>query len=89
MENVPRIVPDGLVASFRSDSWNVLPIFELIQKKGDVDPSEMYRVFNMGLGMVLVCSPSDVERIKYDIADALVVGEVVESKKLDYKVIID
>ncbi len=89
IENVPRIVPDGLVASFRSDSWNVLPIFELIQKKGDVDPSEMYRVFNMGLGMVLVCSPSDVERIKYDIADALVVGEVVESKKLDYKVIID
>jgi len=89
IDNVPRIIPDGLAASFKAGSWPVLPIFELIEKTGDVDRSEMYRVFNMGIGMVLVCSPGDVDKIKADVADALVVGQVVESKKLDLKVIIN
>ena len=89
IDNVPRIIPDGLAASFKVGSWSVLPIFELIEKTGDVDRSEMYRVFNMGLGMVLVCSPNDVDKIKADVADALVVGQVVESKKSGSKVIIN
>ena len=88
IENVPRIIPDGLAASFNSALWDVSPIFDLIQRAGDVDRPEMYRVFNMGLGMVLVCSPNDVGKIKADVADALVVGQVVESEKLDLKVII-
>ncbi|MFC1906115.1 phosphoribosylformylglycinamidine cyclo-ligase [Chloroflexota bacterium] len=88
IENVPRIIPDGLTASFNTASWEVPPIFELIEKTGDVSREEMYRVFNMGLGMVLVCSLSDVEKIKSSVPDAMVVGKVVESKKLDSKVII-
>jgi len=88
IDNVPRIIPDGLAASFEAGSWPVLPIFDLIEKTGDVDRSEMYRVFNMGLGLVIVCSPNDVEKTKADVADALVVGQVVESKKMDLQVII-
>jgi len=89
IDNVPRIIPNGLAASFEAGSWPVLPLFELIEKTGDVDRSEMYRVFNMGLGMVLVCAPHDADKIKSAVADALVVGQVVESKNLDAKVIIN
>ena len=65
------------------------PIFDLIQKKGGVSWDEMYRVFNMGLGMVLVCSPANLDKIKGVIPEALVVGEVVETKKSDFKIKID
>jgi phosphoribosylformylglycinamidine cyclo-ligase len=89
VENVPRVITDGLVAQFDSGKWQMPPIFDLIQKKGGVSWDEMYRVFNMGLGMVLVCSPVDLDKIKGLIPEALVVGEVVEAKKSDFKVKID
>jgi phosphoribosylformylglycinamidine cyclo-ligase len=89
IENVPRIIPDGLMARFDSRKWQAPPVFELIQNTGDVDPSEMYRVFNMGLGMIIVCSPNDVNRVKSAASDALIVGEVVESIKSDSNIAID
>jgi phosphoribosylformylglycinamidine cyclo-ligase len=63
-ENVPRILPEGMAAVVQRGSWPVLPIFEYLQKQGDIEDGEMYRTFNMGLGMILVVSPEDVARVR-------------------------
>jgi phosphoribosylformylglycinamidine cyclo-ligase len=78
VDNVPRVLPQGLMAQFRSQAWTVLPIFKLIQQQGNVDQSEMYRVFNMGIGMVLICSPDVVDRLRGQLPEAKVIGEVVK-----------
>jgi phosphoribosylformylglycinamidine cyclo-ligase len=63
VENVPRILPGGCAAVIRKDSWPVPPIFPWLARLGDIDESEMYRVFNMGIGMVLVVGPFYVDHI--------------------------
>ncbi|MCJ7769843.1 MAG: phosphoribosylformylglycinamidine cyclo-ligase [Dehalococcoidales bacterium] len=75
--NVPRILPEGLSAQFYSKSWSILPVFKLIQDKGKVSTQEMYRVFNMGIGMVLVCSPDKVERLTKQIPEARIIGDII------------
>ncbi len=52
--NLPRVLPDGLTARIRRNSWQIPPIFNLIETKGPVDETEMYRVFNMGVGFVMI-----------------------------------
>jgi phosphoribosylformylglycinamidine cyclo-ligase len=69
--NLPRCLPDGLGARLDKASWEVPSIFELIRKRGRIADDEMNGTFNMGLGMILVMSPSDVP------PGAMVVGEVV------------
>ncbi len=78
--NVPRVLPEGLTAQFDSQSWTVPPIFQLIQQKGNVDQEEMYRVFNMGIGMVVICSPQDADRLTKALPEAKVIGEVMEQR---------
>ncbi len=78
--NLPRILPDGLGARLRRGSWQVQPIFRLIQERGNVAEDEMYRTFNMGLGMIVACSPQDVDALRAQLPEALVVGEVVAHK---------
>ena len=56
-DNVPRVVPDGLMVDIDPTAWNPPPIFDLIAAKGGVAPVEMYRVFNMGVGMVVFTGP--------------------------------
>lgn len=75
---VPGILPAGVAASFRKDSWEIPPIFALIQKEGGISEDEMFRVFNMGLGMVAVCQDAQVDTILQAAPDAVVVGSVVE-----------
>ena len=77
IDNVPRVLPDGLAARFDRASWRVPPIFTLIQQEGKVSDEEMLRVFNMGLGMVLVCAPSDVKVVREPLPESRVVGRVV------------
>ncbi|WP_271629767.1 phosphoribosylformylglycinamidine cyclo-ligase [Caldicellulosiruptor sp. DIB 104C] len=60
-ENIPRAFPKGFVAVIEKGTWNILPIFRLIQKYGKVDDNEMFSTFNMGIGMVLIVSKDDVE----------------------------
>jgi len=55
-ENLQRIMPDGAEAVIERDSWTVLPVFDWLQELGEIDDDEMHRVFNMGLGLVLVVS---------------------------------
>jgi len=53
-ENIPRIIPDGLGVRIDMGSWNVLPIFQYIQKCGNIDRNEMFATFNMGIGMIMI-----------------------------------
>ncbi len=76
--NVPRILPQGVAAQFQSQAWGIPPIFRLIQQRGNVAQSEMYRVFNMGIGMVLICSPTNVERVTRTLPEAKIIGGVVK-----------
>ena len=87
IDNVPRVLPDGLAARFDRASWRVPPIFTLIQQEGKVSDEEMLRVFNMGLGMVLVCAPSDVKVVREPLPDSRLIGRVV-SQSGDQRVIL-
>jgi len=78
--NLTRILPKGLAATIERGSWHILPIFTLIQKQGNIDEREMYRVFNMGIGMVIVCSPNHSQELMKAIPGARLIGEVVEQK---------
>jgi phosphoribosylformylglycinamidine cyclo-ligase len=78
--NVPRILPDGMAAQFHRGKWTILPIFQLILQRGNVAPQEMYRVFNMGIGMVLVCSPDNTDQLIKALPESRIVGEVVKQK---------
>ena len=60
IDNVPRVLPQGVAAKFSSQSWVIPSIFQLIQTRGNVDRNEMFHVFNMGIGMVLICSFENV-----------------------------
>ena len=77
LENVPRVLPDGLGARLDTTTWRSPPIFSLLQEMGNVSRDEMYRVFNMGLGMVLVCDEAQAAEIASLAPEATVVGEVV------------
>ena len=76
--NVPRVLPQGVAAEFHRQSWTAPPIFSLIQQRGDIDRQEMYRVFNMGIGMVLICSPDRAEQLIEALPEAEVVGKAVK-----------
>jgi len=78
IDNVPRILPQGLATQFRSQAWTIPPIFQLIQQRGNMARDEMYRVFNMGVGMVVICSPDNVDQLTTALPEAKVIGEVVE-----------
>ena len=78
IDNVPRVLPQGLAVHFNSRAWIAPPIFKLIQQRGNVDKEEMYHVFNMGIGMVLICSPGDAAHLTKRLPEAEVVGEVVK-----------
>jgi phosphoribosylformylglycinamidine cyclo-ligase len=63
LENIPRILPEGTSVQIKRGSWPVLPIFELMQRIGNIEDAEMFRTFNMGIGMVVVCAPADVAAV--------------------------
>ena len=63
-DNIPRILPEGTAVKIREESWNIPPLFDLLRRLGNVSDKEMYRTFNMGVGMVIVCASDDAETIK-------------------------
>jgi len=88
IDNVPRILPKSLAAKFDSQAWIVPPIFRLIQKRGNVDQQEMYHVFNMGIGMAIICPPKNVDHFTKALPEAKVIGEVIKQAG-EKRVIID
>ncbi len=77
VDNVPRVLPAHLAARFEPERWGVPLIFPAIQTAAHVSDAEMYRVFNMGIGMVAVVSPEQVTEVRSLIPDAQVIGEVL------------
>ena len=84
-DNIPRILPEGTAVRIKKGSWPVLPIFELFRRLGNVSDSEMFRTFNMGVGMVIVCSRSNAVIVKAHFeafGDAYYeIGEVIEGNR--------
>ena len=89
-ENIPRSIPDGLCAKIDRASVRVLPIFDLIAKKGNIPERDMFNTFNMGVGMSVVVSASDadkaLEMLKANGEDAYIIGNVIRS---DEKIVIE
>lgn len=63
LENIPRILPENVSVEIKRGTWNELPIFGVMQRLGNVADQEMFRTFNMGVGMVIVCAESEKEGI--------------------------
>jgi phosphoribosylformylglycinamidine cyclo-ligase len=80
IENVPRILPRGRTAVFRKDAWRQPSIFGEIQRRGNVPEKEMWRTFNMGLGLVIVIRPESLAAARKALPEARLVGEIVEGK---------
>ena len=80
-ENIPRSIPDGLCAKVDKSKIKVLPIFQLLQKEGDIPERDMYNTYNMGVGMTVVVPADQVEKaievLKAHGEDAYVIGEIV------------
>ncbi|HXG64611.1 MAG TPA: phosphoribosylformylglycinamidine cyclo-ligase [Blastocatellia bacterium] len=64
LENPPRILPEGTAIEIHKGSWPALPVFDLLARIGNVPENEMYRTFNMGIGMIVVADPQSADRIK-------------------------
>jgi phosphoribosylformylglycinamidine cyclo-ligase len=82
-ENIPRSIPDGLGAKINKSSVKILPIFDLIAKRGNISEHDMFNTFNMGVGMSIVVAPEDkdkaLEILKAQGEDAYIIGEIIES----------
>ena len=80
-DNIPRALPSHLGAKIDSVSWKVPQIFKMLQQWGNVEPSEMYRAFNMGIGMIVIASPEEGKKILKELSDqgeeAFLIGQLV------------
>jgi len=87
--NIPRVLPEGLGARVRKGSWEVPPLFRLIQKAGAVPEEEMFRTFNMGVGMVVVVAPEDLHDVEHSLErrgeTSFVIGSVVEGQGVAFE----
>ena len=87
-ENIPRVLPEGLGANINLDSWEMNKLFPLIQTLGDIETSEMYKTFNMGIGFVLIADPEHADAIINTIENmgekAFKIGTVKESEGIEY-----
>lgn len=86
--NLPRILTEGLGAHINKDAWQIPPIFRLIQKQGKVKETEMYQVFNMGIGMIIACSPQQADKVRKALPESKAIGKITKSHKTEQKVII-
>jgi phosphoribosylformylglycinamidine cyclo-ligase len=80
-ENLDRALPPSLDAVIDVSSWDIPNVFRVLQEAGSVEPAEMYRTFNMGVGMVVICAPSDVKSVLSAAAAAGLVGWKIGSLK--------
>jgi len=78
--NVPRILPKGVTARFDTTAWEIPPLFRLIQSQGSVTREEMYRVFNMGIGMVIIATPDNAQHIRECLPEIVVIGEIIKQQ---------
>jgi phosphoribosylformylglycinamidine cyclo-ligase len=79
VENLPRVLPENLMAEVKKDAIKILPIFELMSKH--VAEDEMFRAFNMGVGMILVVDEKDVDIVLNKAEGSYLIGEIKEGKR--------
>ncbi len=86
IENIPRVLPEGINAHIQTGSWPILPIFDLIQQSGSLSHHEMFRTFNMGIGMVIVVDGKDADEVieiaKANNEDIYVIGHVTQGEQV-------
>ncbi len=84
-DNVPRVLPDSLDAKIKLGSWPVPPIFTFLFDKGKIEREEMLRVFNMGIGMVMIIAPDEVDSVARHFAQIgqpyFFIGNVVKGSR--------
>jgi phosphoribosylaminoimidazole (AIR) synthetase len=81
-ENLPRVLPAGCGASVRLGSWPLPPLFALVREVSSFDDEELHRTLNMGVGMVIVAAPGDVEAVRCAIDEPTwVIGEITHGNK--------
>lgn len=85
VENVPRMLPDGLKAVIHKGTWEVLPIFDIMQEKGNIPEDDMYNTFNMGIGMIVAVDADKADAAVKCLTEAgekaSIIGELVEGEK--------
>ena len=84
-ENIPRILKEGQAVQIEEGSWEILPVFRLLEKYGKIPHREMFNIFNMGIGMVLAVKPEDAPRVLEILTEqgekASVIGKIIDSEK--------
>lgn len=86
-ENIPRILKDGMGLEIKEGSWEILPVFRLLEKYGEIPHREMFNIYNMGIGMVLAVDESEAQKA-IDILTAAgekasVIGKITDSGKVE------
>jgi len=82
IENIPRVLPETVDAKIHIGSWPIPPLWNLIQQTGNIAANEMYRVFNMGIGMVLIVDKNSVSEVQKLIPEtSFVIGELIAGHK--------
>jgi phosphoribosylformylglycinamidine cyclo-ligase len=85
LENIPRILPNNTSVEIKTSSWTVPALFSLMQQIGNVDRDEMYRTFNMGIGMVIICSRQLAREVQSGIAqtgeECIEIGKVISGNR--------
>jgi len=85
LRNIPRILPSNCKALIYREKWEIPPIFSLLQEKAKISDEEMFKVFNMGIGMIFVVSPEDAQPIVGFLhsqdEEAKIIGEIVKGEK--------
>ncbi|MDI6600958.1 MAG: phosphoribosylformylglycinamidine cyclo-ligase [Thermoanaerobacteraceae bacterium] len=86
-DNIPRILPQGLGVEIRKDSWPIHPIFHFVKEAGGVEEREMFRTFNMGIGLILITSPDDAEEFLSILGNikekAYIIGNIVKGEGVE------
>jgi len=81
VENIPRILPNSCGVKIQKEAWPSVPVFEVMQSIGNVNEDEMFRAFNMGIGMVFVLKPDDANSVKEalkDLTEVYAIGAVIK-----------
>ncbi|MEO1657528.1 MAG: phosphoribosylformylglycinamidine cyclo-ligase [Pseudomonadota bacterium] len=79
IENVPRVLPDGLAPQYDQQALELPPLFTWLQEAGDLSREELYTVFNCGIGMVLICGKDQKSAVLSACSDAFVIGELAQA----------
>lgn len=85
LDNIPRILPDGCAVRLQANAWPILPVFEALQRLGEIDDHEMYRTFNMGIGMAVIVDADEagdiVETLRQHGESPYLIGEVYPGER--------